>query len=373
MSARRAPPLPVALLLPDLGGGGAQRVMLTLAETLDPAQFDVRLLVLGGAQTFAPAVPRRIPVEIGSAARVRDGLPWLFHRLRVTRPGVAVSAMGYMNLALLASRPLLPHGIKIVVREANTLAATRAALPRWLPVGAVYRRLYPRADAIVSPSGRIRDEIAASVPRAAGRIDVIPNPVDVDALRGLGPPRRREGHGLRLVAAGRLTRQKGFERLLPVIASMAPSTCLSIFGTGPDEEALRAEISARRLETRIRLEGFTRDLPAWIAGADAFVLPSRWEGLPNVVLESLALGTPVIASPEAAVEEVAAAASPRALTIADPEQGMLEVLRGLPAVAQPPASIRPSLLPPAYLREAVAARWAAMLNRVAIPTLSMER
>lgn len=359
-------PLPTTFLLPDLGGGGAQRVMLSIAGGLDRTRFAPRLLVLGGAQTFAGDLPDGLDVEIGRTRRVRDGLPWMLRRLRAQPPAVVVSVMGYLNLALLASRPLLPRGTRIVVREANVLAATAQALPGWLPVRALYRRLYPAAAAVVSPSERIAAELTGHAPRVAPRLAVIPNPVDEDGLRHKAArARRAPGAGLRLVAAGRLTHQKGFDRLIEVMARLDASAHLTILGAGPDRAALAAQIAARGLADRIDLAGFSAELPAWIAGADAFLLPSRWEGLPNVVLESLALGTPVIASAEAAVEEVRRAAPAGALSIGAPEQSFVAAIAALPGPSQALASPRPSLLPEAYRRDVVVGHWSRLLARLA--------
>ena len=82
-----------------------------------------------------------------------------------------------------------------------------------------------------------------------------------------------------------------------------------IFGDGPDRAALNALAAAEGRAEQVRIAPFTRDLPAALAGADACLLPSRWEGQSNVALESLACGTPVVATPEAgAIAELAAEA-----------------------------------------------------------------
>lgn len=358
-------PTPIAFVLPDLGGGGAQGVMLQIAGGLDPSRFSVRLLVVGGSQTFAGKIPDQIAVEQGGAKRLRDGLPWLLRRLRAAKPCIAVSVMGYLNLALLGARRLLPD-TRLVVREANVLSATTAALPRWLPAAWLYGRLYPHAAAIVSPTRPIADEITDAAPAARERLHVIPNPVDVETLRTRAArPLRACGTGVRLVSAGRLTRQKGYDRLVALMPRLSAQTTLTIYGEGPDRASLQAQIDRLGLETRVALAGFTDRLPEAIAGADAFVLPSRWEGLPNVVLESLALGTPVIASDEAAVAEVAAQAPPGAVTIAHVADGFAAAMAAVPSRPHPVGGPRPELLPPAYRRDAVIDRWQSLLTRLA--------
>jgi glycosyltransferase involved in cell wall biosynthesis len=282
--------------------------------------------------------------------------------------------MGYLNLALMALRPLLPRETRFIVREANAVAATAGAFPRLISAQLLYRSLYPRADRIVSPTQIIADEIASLAPRAADRIVVIRNPIDLDQLRARATPSKRHpGPGLRLASAGRLTHQKGFDRLLALLPGLPPSTHVTILGEGPERERLEAQARALGVENQLTLTGFSTDAPAWIGGADAFLLPSRWEGLPNVVLESLAVGTPAIVSNEAAVSEVASAAASGAVTIRPMGQAFLDAISALTPASQGSQPLRPSLLPPSYFREAVVKDWSRLLESVTSGSTSINQ
>jgi glycosyltransferase involved in cell wall biosynthesis len=357
-------PLPVCFVLPDLAGGGAQRVILELAGGLDPARFAVTLVVIGGSQTLADQVSPAVQVVRLGAARIRQGIPQLVWCLRRLEPAIIVSVMGYLNLTLLALRPLLKGRPRIVVREANVLSATLRELPFSSFAPWLYRVLYPRADAIVSPVQTIATEIASAAPGAASRTVVIQNPVNEARLRQRAtPPRRSPDDGLLLLGAGRLTRQKGFDRLIELMPQFPPDTRLTIYGEGPDRAALQRRIAELGLGERVKLENFSPALSAAMAGADVFVLPSRWEGLPNVVLEALAVGTPVVASDEAQVEDVARSASPGVVTIAAMGSAFADAIRGRTPAASASAEPRPSLLPAAYRRDAVVAQFADLLVR----------
>ncbi len=362
--------LPIAIVLPDLGGGGAQKVMLTLAGGLDRQLFSPRIIVLGGSRRFAHEVPAGVPLDMGEAPRIRDGIPWLLRRLRESRPATVISVMGYLNLALLACKPLLPGATRLIVREANTAASTTDALPRWLPARGLYRALYPRADAIVCPSQPIAEELQSMAPSVRGLLAVIANPVDVDTLRRRALPiRRTPGVGLRLVAVGRLTRQKGLDRLVEILPLLPHDLHLDVLGDGAERPGLEARLAALGLSERVTFHGFTTYAASWIAGADALVLPSRWEGLPNVVLESLALGTPVVASDEANVAEVAARAVAGCVAITSVERGFQAAIRALGCNPPPRISPRTNLLPLAYGKEEIIARWQDLLiNTTAAPS-----
>lgn len=359
-------PLRTALVLPDLAGGGAQRVMLTVASGLSNAGYSPTIIVLGGADTLRSELPAGLDYRIGNADRVRSGLHWLVRTIRELRPHAVISVMGYLNVALLSLRSILPTSTAIIVREANTVASTLTALPRWLPGRSLYRRLYPQASAIVSPTNTIANEIGQIAIGAKARLRVIPNPVDVLAIRARAARNlsRRPGDGLRLVAAGRLTHQKGFDRLIELVTEFPASATLDIFGEGAEQAALESRISTLRLSPRIRINGFSRDLPSHVAGADAFLLPSRWEGLPNVVLESLALGTPAICSDEAEVAELAASSNPTAVTVAPVGEPFTSAISHLSANPARSTTILPSLLPASYEKAAVIEKWTALLDEL---------
>jgi glycosyltransferase involved in cell wall biosynthesis len=350
----------VAFILPSLAGGGAERVMLTFAAALDRDRFDVHLILLTDEGPLGDLVPADLRVTVLNRPRLRSALFPLHRALRQLRPDVAVSTMAYLNFGVLALRPLLPRSMRLVVREANRLfpddrRPAKARLKRW-----AYRRLYRRAHRVIAPSRMIRAElVAAGVPK--DRIRVLYNPVDADALRAAATvPQRLEGGGRRFVAAGRVTEQKGFDRLVELADSLASDDRISIFGDGPLTGPLAARARALGAEERIRFEGFANDLPRWVAGADAVLLPSRWEGLPNVALEALALGTPVIATPEAGgIGEIKSLADGSAVTLAAAGRAFADAVAAVKP--RPDSGLRDSLLPEAFSLEKAVAGLEAIL------------
>ena len=353
-------PHSIAFLLPDLGGGGAQKVMLTLASHLDRSRFAPHLLIVGGAETLP--LPDGVPADRGNAARLISGIPWFVRRLRRLQPAVVVSTLAYTNLALLAAAPLLPRRTRIVVREANTPSATMASLPGWLRRMQPYKRFYPRAARVIAQTQAVADELAAFAPTVRDSIRLLPNQVDTVGLRAAATsPRRAAGAGLRLVGAGRLTDQKGFDRLVEAAPRLPPDSRVTIFGEGPNRAALASRIDALCLDDIIRLAGYQADLAPHLAGADALIMPSRWEGLPNVALEALALGTPVFATPECGLAEVADQAGD-AIQIAPFNDDWVARIGDLVGDASRAECLQPNLLPIAYNIETVVARFQDLLD-----------
>lgn len=358
-----AGPLSVVFVLPSLVGGGAENVALTLAAALDRTRFAPHLVALRAAGPLAARVPPDMPVTDLDRAGVRRALPGLFRALRALRPAAIFSTMGYLNQAVLGVSLLATPRSRVIVREANTVQSTLDALrPAWA-ARAGYRRLYPRAAAILCPSRLLADDLARRFAIPAARLHIFPNPVDQDRIRAAAAPAiRQAGDGPRFVMVGRLTQPKGWERLLDMFAALPDRRAhLAILGDGPDRAAVTARIAAAGLDGRVTLEGFLQNPWRHIAGADALLLASHREGMPNAALEALALGTPVIATPEAGgVAELARDSRPGAVTVV--AAGPDFISAATKAAAHDGTSLRSSLLPASYLLSSSAARFAALLS-----------
>src|SRR5439155_1465277 len=164
-----------------------------------------------------------------------------------------------------------------------------------------YLRRVRAADRIVTQSDGAAREIAARVRARPGQVIRIYNPIDVARVteEARSGERPYGGPGPHVVAAGRLEAQKGFDLLLDAFARVRADglgATLTILGDGPDREALAARAHRLGLGEAVRFAGFQPRPSRYFAAADLFVLSSRYEGLPNVVLEALAAGCPVVAS-----------------------------------------------------------------------------
>ena len=352
----------VTFVLPSFAGGGAERVVLTLMRHLDPARFTPHLIVLNGEGPLRDSVSGNISVTDLRQPRLRQAWRRLAAVLREAESDVVVPTISHINLAVLLMRNRLGPKTRVVVRESNTpsasLGATRwPVLYRWL-----YRRYCRRAAAILCPSQRVASEFAGLFSVDPDRLAVLPHPVDVEAVRGLSAPAKREaGTGLRFVAAGRLTHQKGFDRLIDLLPALPGDSHVTILGDGEDRGVLEQRARRYGVEDRVAFSGFAQNPWTYFAGADAFLLPSRWEGMPNAALEALAVGTPVIARREAGgITEIAA--SDDALTIVESDEAFAAAMRA--AAPRRDEGPRPSLLPERFALDAVMREFEALLARV---------
>lgn len=335
----------VVFVLPYFDGGGSQRVALNLLRGLPRDRFAPELLLFDARGPLRAEAPPDAPVRDLGGARLRSVALKLLQALRERPPDVLFSTFGYVNVALLALRPFLGSRPRLVIREGNTPSASlpRLAFGRVLSLG--YRLLYPRADCVICQSQLIADELDVHYRVPRSRLVRLANPIEVEAIRRRAKPlRRHPGPGPRFVAAGRLTAQKGFDRLLEMFRELPPPAHLTILGEGGAEGDLRQLAARLGVGERVHFGGFEANPWPYFAGADAFLLPSRWEGMPNAALEALACGTPVIATPEAGgFAEVAGEAPPGAATLAAAGPDFVAAMRRVEP--RPPGAVRPSLLP----------------------------
>ncbi|MGE0315491.1 MAG: glycosyltransferase [Lautropia sp.] len=316
----------VLFAIPHLAkGGGAERVMLTLIERLDRRRFEPQLMVLDARlNELADRVPGDVPVIDLGVSRVRHAWRPMRAAIAAARPDVLLSGLGHLNLMIAMLRPWLPRTLAVIGRETAVVTAIHREYRTGALRNLAYRWFYPNLDRVVCQSTDMRDDLVDRLGFPAARTCLIANPVDVERLRaraladdpaasalmagpppppngrhGLGPHRlSATGTPLELVAVGRLAPQKGFDLLIEAVSLLPAGTCrVVIIGDGPSRAALDAMIAKARLESTVVLAGHQHNPHAFLARADALVLSSRYEGMPNVMLESLAIGTPVIAMP----------------------------------------------------------------------------
>lgn len=297
----------VLFLLPALRGGGAERVIVTLLTHLDRARFRLALAVVDcGEAAYLADLPKDVELIDLGCSRVRYALVRIVRLIWRMRPDVVFSTLGHLNLALAMLRPWLPNGVRYIGQEVVVVNETLRAYPRPRLWGWAYRRFYPRFDILVCLSVHMRDELTGHFGFPREKTVIIHNPVDIERIRCLAaeviaedwcqsPAARAAPH---LVAAGRLSPEKGFDLLIEAIALCDESRPrLTLLGEGPLRPTLEALAQQRGVADRVRFVGFQKNPYPFFVQADAFVLSSRTEASPMVVLEALACGTSVIATP----------------------------------------------------------------------------
>lgn len=291
-------------ILPSLVAGGAENVTLTLYEGMKKNHPDTILIIINNKGQLKNRIKYDSNIYIIGRKRLLSSLPKLCSLIRKLNPDFIFSSLWHYNVAITAFSCLFRNS-KIVVREANyPNKSINSHSYRWL-YKALYRYLYPKADRIIASSFEMKLEIEKYCNYTGENISVLPNPVDEENIRDRARAISRGVPQFKyFVSVGRLTYQKGFDRLIKLLFE-AKDCYLVIIGDGKDKGKLQHLINSYGIEDRVQLVGEKENPWTWIAGADALLMASRWEGLPNVVLESLACGTKVIATPESgAIREI---------------------------------------------------------------------
>lgn len=290
------------MLIPHLGGGGAEQVIALLAQGLSRNKYELHLGLVTQAVAGPSPLPFCIHIHALGARRVRTAalrLLWLVRRLK---PDVILSGIAHLSFLVLLLRPFYPSGTRVLVRQNGTVSAALAFGDLPGSTRLLYRLLYHHADRIICQTQAMANDLAGEFGIAQTQLAILANPVDVNAIRNAAAmsPNQWTGPGPHLLAVGRLAPVKGFDLLLQALTTVRkqfPEADLVIAGAGTEVAALKCECHELGLGSAVRFAGYVDHPSMYYPGASLFVLSSRHEGLPNALLEAAAGGLPLVAMP----------------------------------------------------------------------------
>ena len=294
----------LAIFLPSLEGGGAERAMCRLAMGFAKRCVPVDLVLAKKIGPYLPHVPESIRVIDLNANRILASVPGLIRYLRDERPSCLISALSHANVIAILSRILARSSAKLIVSEHTPLFQAQANIKvlrdRFLPF--LIRVLYYRADHIIAVSRGIADQLAVQgVPR--NKIAVIHNPVVDDGLyekarEALDHPWFAPHAPPVIVAAGRLAKEKDFQTLIRAFSLVRKMRQVRLMILGEGERRTELHKLAQRLGIAddVSLPGFVDNPYKYMKRAAAFTLSSLFEGFPNVLVEAMACGAPIIST-----------------------------------------------------------------------------
>jgi len=208
-----------------------------------------------------------------------------------------------------AAQSLGIPNVSTIVTDPATGFAPVAGRFQWFKKRSLHR-LYQKSTAVLAVSNGAARSAESFYGLTPGRVVTQYNGVDGQAVRASRPqppsewwnaPASGQRELVRIVSAGRLNHEKGFHLLIDAVAQLQKATAdaefrVAFLGEGDSRSVLQRQIDSHGLSKQISLEGFQDDAGAWFASADVFVLPSLVEGMPNVLLEAMVCGTPVLAA-----------------------------------------------------------------------------
>lgn len=283
------------------GVGGAERMSVLYGKSLPQSQFDVSFyLVERGSETsIRDFIPKGYRVGIIPNAKPLKMMWQLMRTIQREKPHVVFSSVMYLNTKILPFRSLFPK-TRFVVRCENYLFTFNKKQHAYI------RLTYRLADAIIAQTQEMADELTDQMRIDKRKITVLQNPVDTELIdkkvaEGQNPyPSNGKKH---FVASGRFAYQKGYDLLIRAFCEVAKKrTDADLYIIG-DKDYQNGEVfrqiteyaKEHGIEALLHCEGFQKNPYVYIKYADCFVLSSRWEGLPNVLIEAQYCGTPAAA------------------------------------------------------------------------------
>jgi len=297
--------LKVIILLPNLCGGGAERVYVYLANDWLLRGIAVEFILMERKGELLPLLGAGITVTELYSENIRSLILPLASHLKKTKPDVILASMWSLTSAAVISWVLSGKAGRLFLCDHEHL--TRSYLTRHR-VSASFlkntiRFTYPLADGIIAVSQGVKEDLCALGKLPEKMVRVIYNP----AATGVSPDRVSidvgnklwgEGFKHNILAVGRLSEEKDYNTLIRAFALLpeALNAKLVILGDGPLREELHKFVTQLGLVEKISFPGFVRDTYPMYRSADLFVLSSLWEGFGNVIVEALECGVPVVST-----------------------------------------------------------------------------
>lgn len=296
----------IAIFLPSLNGGGAERVMVTLANAFAARGYDVDLVLSSAEGPYLSQVSDAVRIVNFRVGRVVMAFRPLVQYMRRERPHVMLSSMTHANVVAILAKMFARVSTRLVVSERTTISfeVKRAKKIAGRMTYFLIPRLYTRADSIVAVSQLSAADLIEFSGLPTSCVKVIYNPFNLNRIQKLAsePLEHRwfaPGQPLVILACGRLSEAKDYPTLIHAfkkIRQIRPARLL-ILGEGELRSSLEALVAKCGFTADdVQMPGFVANPYAYMSRCGVFVLSSRWEGLPGVLIEAMACGASVVST-----------------------------------------------------------------------------
>lgn len=294
----------IAFLLSDLKGGGAQKMVINLANWFAHKGYKTELVLFNNTGKYNNLVADNVAIRNLKTSRTLYGIRPLSHYLKKENPDILFSAIYHVNIIAIFSSLLARTKTKTIVSERNHF--TRSLLDKiflekvfW---SFLLRIFYPFSDYIIGISDGVCDDLKGKLPaRAHHKIETIYNPVVTDNFKKNSQRGVKDifpkSSGVKLITSGRMVLQKDYPTLLKAFQlyqNKNNNAHLVILGDGPLKDELKSLAKKLNIGDNVTFAGFVEEPLAYIKQADIFVMTSAWEGFCNVIVEALFCGLKIV-------------------------------------------------------------------------------
>lgn len=291
----------ILFVLPKLGGGGAEKVVLTLLNNLDRKKFKPHLVIFDDSGNYMSNLSPDVIVKvIKTRFNMKKYFDILFY-IRKLNPDIVFSTMRTTSTILSILKIFFPKKSKLIIRENNTPSVSIQESRFTFIWGYIYRKILKKSKIIICQSNFMKKDFIDNFSYSGDNLVKIYNPVDIVAIEKIlkDSDSPYSSKYKNIVFVGKMTKQKGIDILLNSFAEFtSPDSSLRLWllGNGIMADKYKELANNLGIGKRVKFIGEVNNPYKWIKYADLFVLPSRYEGLPNVVLEAIVCNCPIVTS-----------------------------------------------------------------------------
>lgn len=289
----------VFFCIPSLAGGGAEKVFVNLVNHLDPSVFEVTLINLTSSNSKY-VVSDEVRVLNLNAKRVRNALFKIIMLVNKEKPDLIISTLGHLNFMLLLLKGFFPRKTKLVIRPTNILSLNKKE-SKFKQLRRYSRSIfYKLADKVICQSELMKNDFIKYTGVSPSKVTKIFNPVDINKTienSNEAIDYSFDQNYKYIIFVGRLEEVK---RIPLIIESFEEyhyknlKSKLLILGEGSREQELKDLVIKKDLQGKVVFLGFQKNPYKWIRNSDLFIMASKSEGMPNVLIEALTLEIPVL-------------------------------------------------------------------------------
>ncbi|WKX76464.1 glycosyltransferase [Zobellia laminariae] len=281
----------ILFILPSLGTGGAEKVLCFLAQNLNKNLFSCSILITGKKTNNSFSTGETCVTFLGKN-RVLSSVPDIFLFLIKQRPDIVFSSIGHLNTVMGLLSPLFIK-TKFIIREASVVSVMQKfAVKNVSGTNFLSKWAFNNVDKVVCQSTDMANDFKALYNINDSKIVVIGNPITSEVA---SVNNKKCEIPNKFITIGRLSKEKGHNRILKVLARLERDFSYLIIGDGPERKNLIKQINTLGLSDKITHITYTDNVDKYLCEYDLFLQGSYVEGFPNAALESCAVGTPVLA------------------------------------------------------------------------------
>lgn len=293
----------ICFFLPTLAGGGAERCMLILANECSRKGYEVHLVLANAVGEYGYLIDKKITVISLSCTSVIKSIPRLRYYLKKEKPNVLLSTLTHANVSCVLAKILSLTSVRLILREANTPSIDSKYGWKQKVLSVLARGLYSSANYVVGVSEGVVEDLINKYKLERKKVVLIYNPTDINTIKNeslneCNHPWLVNKTTKVILAAGRFSYQKDFDTLLHSFALVRKKidSRLIILGDGEDRERLYELAKKLEISEYCDFPGFTNEIFSFMRKSDVFVLSSRYEGLPGVLIQALICGCKVVST-----------------------------------------------------------------------------